>query len=447
MQGMRSGQQKTVKIEWVPSPKATSPFLGFGAEWDSRNYRAAGITESDFELIRRRVTWMRMPVVRLMMQLRWCCRAGGAFDFDTPEMQDLYRHLDVCEAIGAAAFLTDWGIMGDWLRVPDIGTVDDPRYAEAVGAYLEHLVRGRGYRCLRYFIMGNEPNCEVKDFALWRRGVEQVARELRRRGLDRQIGIAGTDQVNSPEYDWHYRAVDEVPAVFAAYDIHRYAGDGEIFTGWTGRQIQKAWDYVRAKDPDGARKPCIVGEAGLNDGAVHPHGQSRIGTFEYGLFMADYAVQAVLAGSTAVLAWMLDDNSHDGFTWGLWSSKADGLRLRPWFYPWSLLCREFRPGSAVHAAAAEIEGVRLLAADADGRRTVCVVNHGPESHDLEWDCGIRTGPVAVYRYAEDHAPVDEAGFPVPSRMQDVTGGALALACPSRTVTIVVAEGGVYQGAQ
>jgi len=126
--------------------------------------------------------------------------------------QDLYRHLDVCEALGTTVLLCDWGLMPEWLRVPGIADVADPLYAESIGAYLDHLIHTREYRCLRYFIMVNEPNWEVKDFALWRRGLEQVAAELKRRGLDRQIQIAGSDEAHAQDDDWHFQAVDQLKA-------------------------------------------------------------------------------------------------------------------------------------------------------------------------------------------------------------------------------------------
>jgi len=319
------------------SPIEGSDFLGFGAEWDSRHYRAAGITDEDFALIRRRIEWMRLPVARIMMQVRWCRREDGSFDFDTPMMQDLYRHLDVCEALGTTVLLCDWGLMPEWLRVPGIADVADPLYAESIGAYLDHLIHTREYRCLRYFIMVNEPNWEVKDFALWRRGLEQVAAELKRRGLDRQIQIAGTDEAHAQDDDWHFQAVDQVGGVLGAYDVHHYASDSKVRPGELETYFRRLWDYAHAHDLRGAQKPCIVGEAGMGDDAQYPHSSPHINAFEYGLFMADYAVQAAnagsagSAGSAAVLAWMLDDNSHQDFHWGLWSSKFElGLFENPY---------------------------------------------------------------------------------------------------------------------
>lgn len=413
-------------------------FIGFGAEWDSTNYRASGITDADFALIRRRVEWMRLPVARIMMQVKWCRKADGNFDFDTPPMQALYRHLDVCQTLGTTVFLTDWGCMPEWLRVPGVSDVDDPLYAESIGIYLEHLVNVKGYSCIRYIIMVNEPNWEVKDFALWRRGLEQVAAELKQRGLDRQIHLAGSDEAHAPDDDWHFQAVDQVAELLGAYDVHNYANDSKVRPGELEPYFRRLWDYARKHDPNGVQKPCIVGEAGMGDDAQHPHSSPHINEFGYGLFMADYAVQAANAGSAAVLAWMLDDNSHAGFHWGLWSSKADGLCLRPWFYPWALLSRLFPAGCAIHPVSTSSADLRVLVAHTADGWAVCAVNRGDQEIECELTLGeaARSVQVTRYRYGEESAPVDAEGLPVPLSSTQERLSAIPLVCPPRSAAFL-----------
>jgi hypothetical protein len=426
-----------MKITIKTEDMACAKFIGFGAEWDSRNYRDAGITEADFALIRRRVEWMRLPAARIMMQMKWCRREDGSFDFETPPMQDLYRHLDVCEALGTTVFLADWGCMPAWLRAPGIGDVADPLYAESIGVYLEHLVNVKRYSCIRYFIMVNEPNWEVKDFALWRRGLEQVARELKRRGLDRQIQLAGSDEAHAQEDDWHFQAVDRARHLLGAYDVHRYVDDaGEVRAGQLTDYFRRLWDYARLHDPEAARKPCMIGEAGLRDGWHPPATNDLIGTFEYGLVMADYAVQAANAETAAVLAWMLDDNSHAGFLWGLWTSKADGLRLRPWFYPWALLSRLFPAGCAIHPVSTGSPDLRVLVARTADGWAVCAVNRGDQEIECELALGEEARPLQVmtYLYSADNAPVDAEGLPVPVAITREPQQATPVIGPPRSVT-------------
>ena len=429
-----------MKIQIQSSETTRPPFIGFGGEWDSRHYRAAGITEADFAVIRRRVEWMRLPAARIMMQVKWCRQADGSFDFDRAPMQDLYRHLDVCEALGTTVFLCDWGCMPDWLRAPGISDIGDPQYAAAIGIYLDHLVNVKRYRCLRYFIMVNEPNWEVKDFALWRKGLEQVASELKRRGLDRQIQLAGSDEAHAPDDNWHFQAVDQVGNLLGAFDVHHYAHDSKVRLGELEAYFRHLWDYARTQDPQGAQKPCIVGEAGMGDDAQHPHGSPHINEFWYGLFMTDYAEQAANAGSEAVLAWMLDDNSHPGFFWGLWSSKADGLRLRPWFYPWALLCRLFPANCTIVPVDSNCSDLRILAARSSTGWIFCAVNRCDRNLEVTLDISGEERPMQVttYQYSEDAAPADAEGFPVPAA---ITTGALRghpLTCPHQSVIFLQA---------
>ena len=429
-------------IQMATAEMTCASFLGFGAEWDSRNYVEAGVTNAEFIRIRRRVEWMRLPVARIMMQIRWCMGVDGTLDFETPEMQSLYRHLDTCQALGTTVFLTDWGCMPEWLRVPGIRDVAAPRYAEVIGEYMQHLVDVRGYGCILYFIMVNEPNWEVQDFALWRLGLEGVATEFKKRGLAGRVLLAGSDEAHSADNVWHRQAVDQVSHLLGVYDMHRYASDvNEVRSGKLEEFWRTMWAYARDRDPDAAGKPCIVGEAGLGDDAQHPYGSPHIDEFAYGVFMADYAIQAARAGSAAVFAWMLDDNSHPGFFWGMWASLQDGLRLRPWFYPWALLSRLFPSGCSTYRVPEESPDLRLLVAKHKYTWSVCAVNRGDVelARTFDFTGSAHPAEVTLYRYCEGSSPVNAEGFPVSSGCEIVASNAVHLVCPPRSVTFLTVQ--------
>jgi len=412
--------------------------MGFGAEWDSAGYEASGVTDADFAIIAERVRWMRLPVVRTMMLTRWCYRGANGFDWDNRDMQCLYRQLDLCQQEGITVLLADWGCES-WTKVPGIENMVDPKYAEAVGEYMDHLLNQRGYSCIRYFILVNEPNYEVGDWDRWQRGVRMVADVFKRRGLDKQVVFAGPDHSNAPQ--WQYQAVDQLHDVLGAYDVHCYASDKAVRPGDLEDYFAGQWRYALNNDAMAASKPCIVGEAGMNDHAKHPAGNEKIDTFEYGLFMADYAVQAARAGSAAVCAWQLDDNGHEGFFWGLWSDKKGGLRMRKWFYPWSLLSRYFPPGATIYRPAQPSKDWRVLAASVpvgDGSAyTFCLVNRG-DTQVSTVVSSPRGGTASVKRflYSPDEAPVDEKGFPTPVAVgeTDLSKG-VALTCPPGSVVL------------
>lgn len=130
---------------------ACPSFMGFGVEWDPGFWHEwnvkSGVTEADWDLVVKRIAWMKIPVVRMMMQVKWCRDGQGKYDWDRAEMKNVYRYLDVCQKQGLTVILTDWGCEPGWLKVPDIADVGDPKYATAIGTYMDYLLNQKGYTC------------------------------------------------------------------------------------------------------------------------------------------------------------------------------------------------------------------------------------------------------------------------------------------------------------
>lgn len=438
------------------NPKAVirDRFLGFGVEWDSRGYDENGITNDDFAMIRQRIEWMRLPIVRIMMQAKWCYKGNNQFDWDTPEMKSLYRHLDLCQARGISVILTDWGVEPQWLQAPDIRDVGDPKYAEVIGAYMKHLVERKAYRCLKYFVMVNEPNLEVREWNRWKSGVQNVAVEFRKQGLDKKVVMMGSDQ--SAGDSWHLMAVDQLQSTLGAYDIHSYVTEPLVRRGRVYDYYREMWKYALDKDPRAANKPLIVAESGVTGAGASSSQNPLTADYDYGVWMADYAVQAANAGSWAVLSWMLDDNSHTGFTWGMWKSKKEGLALKPWFYTWSLLSRTVPPGSKLFRIAATNPNLRILAAQlpatpvetrgASRRKpaelgwSFCVVNRGQNVATIKLKVpGAKAAAMSRFLYSRTASATSRDGLPIPvsETRVNMTQG-LEITCPPDAVVFVTA---------
>ena len=436
-----AGEPRAVKVVINTKAVACKSFIGFGAEWDPAAYDLCGVTDKDFALIERRIRLMKLRAARIMILGKWCVPKTGKLDWNTRAMQRLYRHLDVCQKNNITVFLTDWGCVRSWVKIPGIKDTADPKYAELIGTYLDHLVNRRKYTCIKYFILVNEPNFEAGGWDLWKKGIENVAAVLARRKLDRQITLTGPDHSNADT--WLYRAVDQLSSVIGAYDVHRYANDRNVRAGKLEAYFRRQWDYAKKHDAKAKGKPFIVGEAGMIDGAYPPRGNRNIDKHWYGVFMADYAAQAVAAGSSAVLAWMLDDNSHKDFAWGLWSDKKGGMKLRPWSYPWSLLCRHVPPGSTTYRVKSPSTQVRVLAARAPGGGwTFCVVNRGKRAAPLLLRAaGAKPTLFRRYVYSPKSAKKDASGFPLPTdtRKLDLAAGAV-VTCPANGVVVVTSLG-------
>ena len=436
-------EDKPIAVELDPANVICRKFMGFGVEWDSNGYNASGVTAEDFAVIRRRVEWMRLPVARIMMQSKWCYKGNGRYDWDDPQMKALYRHLDVCQELAITVLLTDWGIEPSWLKTPDVAKVEDPKYAGIISTYMDYLLNTKGYTCIKYFILVNEPNYEVKDWQRWKAGVQNVSAEFRGKGLGGKIALMAPDHSNAD--DWHTNAVDQLQDILGAYDIHRYAAEDAVKTGKLFDYYQASWAYALRKDAKAMDKPFVVGEAGAwTEGTSSGRNPLHLDA-NYGIFMADYAVQAVNAGSWAVMAWMLDDNSHQGFTWGMWKSRNEGLATKPWFYVWALLSRCFRPGATIVQAKLTSPDVRVLAACGDdgkspGKKswTFCVVNRadGPRVIHLHMADGASFNLVR-YVFCEKSARTDKDGFPVAlDNISCDLGAGITFSCEANSVTIL-----------
>lgn len=431
-------EENAVAVEVDQSSVICPSFLGFGVEWDSNGYNASGVTDADFAVIRKRVEWMRLPVARIMMQCKWCYLGDGRYDWDAPQMLALYRHLDVCQRLGTTVLLTDWGIESGWLTPPDVNRVDDPRYAAIIATYLDHLLNTKGYTCIRYFIFGNEPNQEVKDWHRWKAGVENVAAAFRDHGLAGRVKLLGSDHSGGP--DWHTRAVDQLQDILGGYDVHHYTDEASVRAGAMYHWCREEWNYARAHDAQAQTKPLVVGEAGFWVEGCGSAGNPLNEEPRLGIFISDFAVQAANAGSWTVVAWMLDDNSHVGFCNGMWKNRSEGLALKPWFYPWALLCRCFRPGSRIVQVRSSDPDVRVLAAYEPEARawSFCIVNRADAAKAVR--LRVAGGSRLVlnrYVFSRTSAKTGQDGFPaaLDALPCDLSAG-LDLSCEANSVSIL-----------
>jgi hypothetical protein len=401
-------------------------FLGYCAEWDSANYASTGLTASDFATITSRVSWMKLPVIRVMMQA----------DYSSAELTQLYKILDYAKANNITVVLTEWGWGYGSSRY-----LSEDAYQAKVISYLGTFVNTKGYTNIKYLVLGNEPNYEnyPNGFSEWKTVVDQMYARLAAAGLNNQIKILGPDTSN--DLGWLNSAVSQAHDELGGYDVHGYLSDST--TGDIESYFTSGWAYPLANDPGISTKPLIIGEAGMQDGANHPYGNANINDYVYGLWMADYGVQAARSGSSAVCAWMLSDDSHDGFYWGMMDNRHNGQTLRPWFYTWSLLSRSVPKNSIIYKVT-QPSGIRILASKAPtGEWTFVAVNRGSTSVNLRFVApGASQVNFKQYVYSSSAQPVDSNGFPVPvSSFAATPSSGLNTTVPENSVVFLTQESG------
>ena len=98
-------------------------------------------------------------------------RERGKFAFDSPEMRILYRILDWNQKNGADVFFQQMWCNAAWLAYPEFR--DDPvgrvhsapadldAFADGLATLMEHLVTKRGYTCIKWLCITNEPGARV----------------------------------------------------------------------------------------------------------------------------------------------------------------------------------------------------------------------------------------------------------------------------------------------
>ncbi|TYP74744.1 discoidin domain-containing protein [Paenibacillus methanolicus] len=446
-------------------------YMGVGFEWDpSDDY---DYTDEQWAMIVERVAFTRAPLIRLMLRANayttgWDADGRPIYDWNTPMMLRAYRILDYCERHDIKV------IIGEWSRSPEIGltATDDAAWAELIGDFLVHMLDVKGYSVLLYYNFINEPNGswateDGNRFALWRRGMLHVRRMMEERGLTERIGLIGPDSSN--EDDWVDLTVYALGDIVAAYDVHRYVNDHDIVSGDMERMVREKRDFVDRYDSEGAAKPYLMTEAGIVEGKDEAHDQqSRVKTFEYGLLMADFAIQTMRGGQAGVISWMLDDSMHraPGYpagsgqlkTWGFWNTVGDEAdrALRPWYDPMAMLSRYCPRGSRiVYASDSGVPGVRAAAAvipatDGGGHLTLVVVNHREEEQRIRLVVPDAAGRAVLrgYQYREDERTADAAGYPAPAfRIEDADlAEGMEMRLPGRSVLLLTTlEAGAEAG--
>ena len=399
-------------VEVDTSKVLAEEFLGAGVQWSA--YSWFDVSESDWQKVFRRLDYMKLPFTRVMVDMT---TFFGGLDkngepqylFDCELMQRVYKLLDYCEINNVTVLFGHWGWANTAKHRPgqnwDIPP-DSEMHARISGELAEHVVTRKGYTCIKWFDLINEPDgywssCDG-DWELWTRVAAQFHKELVRRGLTGKIRIAGPADVYS---NWIEKALDrtDMTKIIAVYNEHRYLWNKDVVSGAFEDKVRQRVNSINSKDP----KQYFAGELGFLDGKTKNDQQPNVLKFWYGVSMADAAIQMMRAGASGFLAWDLDDSMHwrgdsdgpleepaDAYDkrkiWGFWNitgsehGMGEDENMRPWFYIWSQLSRNFPPGcQTLQADPTGVDKLRVAATRIpDGQKfhfSFAIVNNSDES--------------------------------------------------------------------
>ena len=374
-----SCNQQNLKLNDVVFEKQNiviNSFNGLGVEWGV--YEDTNkIAKEQWNRIYSAVKRLNPKLVRCMTNFDWIVKNFDSkgnddinddtweYDFTNKYMINCCEILDFCQENDINVAFGVWNVIGnvdetkdEWKMIKN--TSADIRWAKLSADLLEYLVKVKGYTCIKYFVNTNEPNYTgaigasknaYNTYDTWRQGVLNVRKVFDEIGLN-DIDIIGGDTTGfNGCMDYLPKIASNLNDVVNNYGIHMYISNYDIDNGNFMNNLKSMFSEIKKIDNKlGASKDMIIWEAGLLDGKnVQTDCNAYIANYSYGIRMADYTIQSILAGINGVVYWDLDDGMHFMYNesnatpkeWGMFSSLNDSSSLkqeyRSWYHSSTLL--------------------------------------------------------------------------------------------------------------
>ena len=370
---------KNIRI--TVSSSAVGTLIGLGFEDDgwfyTRENRDKGVEEADWAVRETRIAWMEPDLVRMFFWYRDWNPSGDwkTFDFDTDNMRSHYRSLEIYQRLGCPVIVTgvEWGMNNPY--------GDPAAVSTAIGALLEHLVRERGFTCIRYWTLTNEPNGYFmrKGYDLDRYKIlhRLVAAQIRHRGLE--VGIVGSDDAMGAV--WFRQCVEDpeylnLCGLMASHLYVQHSGGNRIMR----HHLTNRLTVLKHRSPE---KAFAVTEFGFQDHRSTVNLNPLMESYDYALWTMEFAIDALSRGVRGLSIWCLQDLWYPRLFmgYGLWRFKDENWRPKPVYYAWAALTRLTRAGDPVYPCETVPEGA--LRAVGVGGRVIFWVNPVNRAYTVE----------------------------------------------------------------
>jgi hypothetical protein len=382
-----------------------SNYIGNGLQWDPYQLdygeKELKISSEDWQKLYSRLDFMKPQFIRVMIN------TTSVIENDTlnstKNFENIAPILEYCQSRNIKVVLGDWG---DHMVNSKTKLISE-KNLKLAAKYLAFLVNQKGFSCINYYNMINEPNgfwsATDENYELWKNAVVYFSSELKALDLDKKVTLMGPDIAiwKTDKIDWITNTANDLSSQIGLYDIHTYPSKITVNSGEYYNILKK---YKNAVPKD---KAIVMGEIGFKfvekeDEALLKENERRakakpyasiedsqmfVYDYVYGSDMADALIQTVNAGYSGSIAWMLDDAMHSKEqknklkVWGFWNILGDEYfgkeeeKVRPWFYSWSLLTKYMPSGCEVHKV--EINGnpkIKAVSISKDGKNMIAIVN-------------------------------------------------------------------------
>jgi hypothetical protein len=344
----RASMEKGVTLR-VTEEKACESLEGFGAEDDgwffNAENREAGADEEGIALREKRLAWMQPDYMRMFFWYNdWNPSLDGkTFTWDSDNMASHYRSLVPYQRMGTRVNVccVEWGKEAVWK--------DIDRMAAIVGALMEHLIREKGFSCIRDWTMTNEPNLHYArlghDFEHYAAIHRRMTAEFEERGLDLRI-TASDDGMGQAWFDACV-SHDDLFERSGLYASHCYLLPQEkpVFQAIVEDRVAA----LAARQP---RKPFIIAEFGIQDSRFKPPLTNPfMEEYPYAVACQAAYIDGLNGGAAGFVIWCLQEMYYPGakipMNFGLWHFGDRGWKLRPVFHTVAGFCRHTDPGDVV----------------------------------------------------------------------------------------------------
>ena len=446
-----SGQQTIKGIRYTLEDSALGTTLrSIGVELDPHFHaqhipRSAGAKVQDWDnVIVPRIKKMMPQSFRCMVMPEWYEPQNDdddpthinwdALTFESPEMQGLYKVLDLAKEMGVKVTLVPWGARcGSFLAPGPPGWVTVPKYldeyAENITALMKHLTEKKGYTCIDELTPGNEPDGWGISPSRYIDLCKALQSRLESEGILGKFKLALIDNTDrGGSFDFIDGCATGLQGIADVAVSHTY-----IFGYETTTETVSEWEANNIHYAKGI--PHFVGEFGSNltKGSSR---QTDIDWYKRGVLIVRNAIALLGAGATGISYWQLFDEYYskgDNYAQmqqlGMWKSvKADyatedyfdqiayDYQPRPQYYAYSLLTRFIRPGAKVYPLSSDstakqlARNAALAAQNEDGSWIYVVANMEedlPLSLSLKNSKDKVSGKFERYLYREGHLPADD----------------------------------------
>lgn len=403
--------------------------------------------------------WLGLDWCRVELEQRVYEPQKRVFTWDTPEMRVLYRILDWAQRRGVDVFLQQMWADVAWNAYP--GNADDPirclrsapysiaEWAYGLGELLHQLVQVKGYTCIRWLSIVNEPGHE--GFSWWQDsdmkpvsivpGLRAARAEFDRRGIG--VPISGPDWTDISDYK---PAQVDFDQYLGAYDLHSYSS---VFDPMRGQTLSKTERQMAdwAQWAHSKNKPFFLSEFGtMGYGWGHVDGGPA--SYQSGLKNASLVIRGINVGVDGFNRWSFTNRGDLDGQWQLvrtWDVDRNRLldKFTPQpnaYYQFAMLSRFLSKHSGVLATRVKAPFLsidRKVVATAlrspKGNLTILVVNESYRAADVNIALEDLSAPVQLNRYAVTPAVEDQCWVELGADQSGMVGGSMRDTIPPLSI--------------